>query len=77
MISPQFGQGNFVASAPGAMILWHDVHTGTVTVAVGFSLMTRFLFEGSNSNICLAYMCYVPFFLFCLCVRTGLDRPLI
>jgi len=28
-----------VASAPGAIILWQDVHTGTVTVTAGFSLM--------------------------------------
>jgi len=39
MISPQFGHGNFVASVPGAIILWHDVHIGTVTVIVGFSLI--------------------------------------
>jgi len=62
MISPQFGHGNFVASVPGAIILWHDVHTGTVTVIVGFSLMMRFLCEAFNGNVCLAYMCYVVFF---------------
>jgi len=39
VISPQFGHGNFVASVPGAIILWHDVHIGTVTVVVVFSLM--------------------------------------
>jgi hypothetical protein len=39
-ISPQFGQGNFVASVPGAIILWHDVHVGmAVVVAVVLSLM--------------------------------------
>jgi len=45
MISPQFGHVNFVASAPGAIILWHEVHSGTVTVTAGFSLMMGFLCE--------------------------------
>jgi len=48
MISPQFGQGNLVVSVPGAIILWHDVHTGTVTVTAGFSLMMGFLWEDSK-----------------------------
>jgi hypothetical protein len=42
VISPQFGHGNFVASVAGGIILWHDVHVGTVTavvVGVVFSLM--------------------------------------
>jgi len=72
MISPQFGHGNFVVSVPGAIILWHDVHTGTVTVIVGFSLMMGFLCEAFNGNVCLAYMCYVLFlnenkFFVCVC----------
>jgi len=47
-ISPQLGHGNLVASAPGAIILWHDVHIGTVTVTVDFSLMMGFLSEDSR-----------------------------
>jgi len=39
MISPQFGHGNFVASAPGEIILWHDVHIGMVVIVAVFSLM--------------------------------------
>jgi len=37
MISPQFGQGNFVGSVPGDIILWHDVHIGIATVTLVFS----------------------------------------
>jgi hypothetical protein len=37
MISPQFGHENFVGSVPGAIILWHDVHNGMVTVTLVFS----------------------------------------
>jgi hypothetical protein len=36
-ISPQLGHWNLVASAPGAIILLHDVHMGIVTVL--FSLI--------------------------------------
>jgi len=32
IISPQLGHENFVASVPGAIVLWHDVHVGIVTV---------------------------------------------
>jgi len=32
VISPQLGQENFVASVPGAIVLWHDVHVGIVIV---------------------------------------------
>jgi len=31
VISPQLGHGNFVASAPGLIILLHDVHMGIAT----------------------------------------------
>jgi len=78
IISPQFGHGNFVASVPGGIILWHDVHTGTVTVIVGFSLIVRFLFRRiRNSNVCLAYMCYVLCLLetFFVCVCAHRVRP--
>jgi hypothetical protein len=56
MISPQLGHGNLADSVPGGMILWHDVHTGTV--AVGFSVMVKVIlgkgFENSRmpSLIC-------------------------
>jgi len=33
VISPQLGQGNFVASIPGGMIRLHDVQAGMVTLA--------------------------------------------
>jgi len=39
-ISPQFGQGNFVASAPGAIILLHEVHMGMVTLKLSLKLYT-------------------------------------
>ena len=42
MISPQFGHGNFVASVPGDIILWHEVQVGTAMVVVVFSLMVLF-----------------------------------
>jgi hypothetical protein len=32
VISPQLGHGNLVASAPGPIILLHDVHMGIETV---------------------------------------------
>jgi hypothetical protein len=32
VISPQLGHGNLVASAPGLIILLHDVHMGIKTV---------------------------------------------
>ena len=38
IISPQLGHGNFVASVPGVMIRWHEVHVGTLIVVVVFSV---------------------------------------
>jgi hypothetical protein len=32
VISPQLGHGNLVASAPGPIILLHDVHMGIETL---------------------------------------------
>jgi len=40
VISPQFGQGNFVASVSGGIVLWHDVHVGIVIVDVVVSVMS-------------------------------------
>jgi len=48
VISPQFGHGNFVASTPGGIVLWHDVQTGTVTMVAVFSVMSEFLSEVSR-----------------------------
>ena len=42
VISPQLGHGNFVASVPGDIMRWHDVHVGTAIVVVVFSLMLFF-----------------------------------
>jgi hypothetical protein len=39
VISPQLGHWNLVASVPGEIILWQDVHVGMVMVVAGFSLM--------------------------------------
>jgi len=39
-ISPQFGHENLVASVPGDMIRWHEVHVGMATVVVVLSLIT-------------------------------------
>jgi hypothetical protein len=59
-ISPQLGHGNFVASAPGAIILWHEVHTGTVTVVAGFSLIWGSSVRiGRIVNVGQAYIGYV------------------
>jgi hypothetical protein len=38
IISPQLGHGNFVASVPGAMIRWHEVHVGTLIVVLVLSV---------------------------------------
>ena len=38
IISPQLGHGNFVASVPGVMIRWHEVHVGMLIVMVVFSV---------------------------------------
>ena len=43
MISPQFGQGNFVASVSGGIVLWHDVHVGMVIVVVVSVMVCPFL----------------------------------
>jgi hypothetical protein len=43
MISPQFGQGNFVASVSGGIVLWHDVHVGMVIVVVVSVMLCPFL----------------------------------
>ena len=40
VISPQLGQANFVASAPGVIILLQEVHMGTVTLACSLNLST-------------------------------------
>jgi hypothetical protein len=39
VISPQLGHWNLVASVPGDIILWQDVHVGMVIVVAGFWLM--------------------------------------
>jgi hypothetical protein len=39
VISPQLGHMNLVASVPGEIILWQDVHVGIVIVTAVFSLM--------------------------------------
>lgn len=46
VISPQLGQENFVASLPGAISLWHDVHMGMGTVTAAFSVMVGSFYEG-------------------------------
>jgi len=65
VISPQFGHGNFVVSVPGAIILWHDVHVGTVIVDdVAFSVMVIMPSFDVLDWICsvgLAYMCCVVY----------------
>jgi len=40
MISPQFGHGNFVASAPGGIGLPQLVHVTNVNVAVFSAIIT-------------------------------------
>jgi hypothetical protein len=39
VISPQLGHWNLVASVPGEIILWQDVHVGMVIVVADFWLM--------------------------------------
>lgn len=58
MISPQLGQGNFVASVPGAIILWHEVQVGTVVVAAAIlSLISAIcLVKVSIFTLGLAYI---------------------
>jgi len=58
IISPQFGHGNFVGSVPGAIILWHDVHTGMVTVTLVFSAILPHLQSSFVMDI-LVYIYYV------------------
>jgi len=47
IISPQLGHENFVASVPGAMIRWHEVHVGTliVTSVLSVKLIPRRRFD--------------------------------
>ena len=33
-ISPQLGHGSFVASPPGGIIRWHEVHVGMATLTL-------------------------------------------
>jgi len=54
IISPQLGHGNFVASVPGAIIRWHEVHVGTVT-AFSVMLIPR---KGFGMGV-LLYICCV------------------
>jgi len=57
IISPQLGQGNFVASVPGAIIRWHEVHVGTLIVVVVLSV-TLTPQRGFGMSL-LLYMCCV------------------
>jgi len=40
-ISPQFGHGNLVASVPGAIIRWQELHVGMAMLVLSLTLTPR------------------------------------
>jgi len=66
-ISPQLGHENFVASVPGAMIRWHDVHVGMLTVVVVLSV-TLIPRREFGMGVLLYMCCVLMFCGFSLCL---------
>jgi len=59
VISPQFGQGNFVASVSGGIVLWQDVQVGMVIVEAVVSVMVcPFCWVVIGCGGCLYLLCY-------------------
>jgi len=67
VISPQFGHGNFVASVPGDIIRWHDVHVGTAIVVAVFSLIALFALLIGFCLVGFVLLIYAV--LLCVCAR--------
>jgi hypothetical protein len=51
VISPQFGQGNFVASCPGEIILLQLVHVGMFKAALVVSFVDVIFYSPSKDKL--------------------------